>query len=427
MLNRHATRTVFSFSGFSVIVAYTGLLLKDLLNHYISSAPILGLTLLVLGVFFCILIGLQTGKIILAVLSVPGFLSIIVVSSFLSSNIYSYLTLGRINSSPLFISFFLAIILFAANRRASLWVLLAIPPVNLLLQIWENLCGELLFPTIVVFDDFTVASEDWKIGDDEIRTKGLFQGPLHIVSMCLLALIVAPHSLLLRFLMLGAAYLSGARLGLLISLILLSLYFASSSHDRALIRLNTLLKLFVALSCTVVIIFILTYLGWISSERIKFISFAFDFTNNDSNLNRVAVWLFSLEMYLNYDIFGMLFGKFDEIRHIFEHGSTESDWLRLFVDNGLLGPLIYLIAFCDLMRRASREKDSARLVCLIALFLAMHLFPAIGWLAGATGFWIIYLHQINSDLFYRSHGFSLAIYRDSSVSSSRSINPNLGP
>jgi hypothetical protein len=426
MFAGHAARTFFTFSGFSVVVAYMGLALKDLLNHYISSAPNLGLALLVCGVFLCFLIGLRSGKLISVALSVPRFLSITIACSFVASNINSLVTLGQVNSSPLFISIFLALILFAANRRAILWVLLAIPIVNLTLQIWETISGELLFPTIVALHDVTVDSDGWKIGEEEIRTKGLFQGPLHIVSMCLLALIAAPHSLSLRLIMLGATYLSGARLGILISLILLMIYFASSAHTRPLMRLKLLFKLIAAFSCMAVLIFAFIQLGFLSDERVKFILFAFDFTNNYSNLNRVVVWLLSLQMYLSYDAFGILFGRYDEVRYMTEQGSTESDWLRLLVDNGLLGMLVYLIAFGDLMRRAWRKNDSAKLVCLMALFMAMHLFPSIGWLAGATGFWIIYLFQVNSDLSYRSRRLNLTKQRESSVPPSTTIHPISG-
>jgi hypothetical protein len=402
MFIRLAVRTFFTISAFSVFVAFMGLVLKDLLAHYISAVPNLGPMLLVAGVFVCILIGLQSGRLFLIASAIPRILLLTIIFSFIASNINSYATLDRFNTSPLFISFFLALILFSANKRAILWVLIAIPAMNFILQIWETYSGQLLFPTIVTLYDFTVDSEGWKIGENEIRTKGLFQGPLHIVSICLLALIVKPYSLLLRLIMLGAAYLSGARLGIFISIVLLVIYFATSAHARRLMRFNTLLKLFVASCSVVVIIFTMAQLGLLSEERINFILLAFDFINNDSNLHRVVVWLYSLQMYLSYDVSGILFGRYDEIRFLSDQGSAESDWLRLLVDNGFLGMCVYLIAFGDLVRRAWADNNSARLVCLTALFVSMHIFPSIGWLAGATGFWIIYFFQVYNDITCRS-------------------------
>lgn len=393
----HAVKTFFTLSGFSVAVAYMSLVLKDLLSHYIISIPNLGFVIFAFFTFFSLLIGLQNGKLISVILSIPLFLSVAIVCSFIASSIYSLIIIGRINSSPFYISFFLALILFSANRRVILIILLMIPIINFFLQSWETFTGELFFPTIVAIHDITLNSEGWKIGEDEIRTKGLFQGPLHIVSMCLLALIASPYSLSLRLIMLCVTYLSGARLGLLISLILIMIYFASGAHTRSLLRFKFLLYFFTVCAGALFLISIFILLGFLSNERVLFMLYAFDFTSNASNLNRIVVWLFSLQAFLSYDAYGIFFGKFDEIRYLTEHGSTESDWLRLLVDNGLLGMLVYLIAVLDFIRRILKQNDSAKLVCLIALIISMFIFPSIGWLAGATGFWIIYFFQVNGD------------------------------
>ena len=419
----YATRHIFNFTGFSVALALIGLVCKDLLNYYLTLVPNLGLVLLVCGVFLCVLIGMLSGRLLSLALSIPNYLSIAFLCAFLASIINSYAETGRINLSPLFLSFYLAQILFAANKHAVMWILCVIPIVNLMLQTWEIFSGDLLFPTVVEFYGFTVDTDGWKIGDEEIRTKGLFQGPIHIVSVCILALIAIPYSLLLRLVFLCVAYMGAARLGILIALFFLMLYFASSFHSKHLMRFSFLLKTIIVSSCMVVIIFVLIQLGFFSLERVKFILLAFDFSSNDSNVTRLDVWLSSLEMYFNFNIFGMLFGRYDEIRYLSLHGSTESDWLRLLLDNGLFGMLIYLIAFGHMVRDALVERNEARLVCLMGLFVVMHLSPAMGWLAGATGFWIIYLF-LNSDYRYRSQKIGLSMRRDSSTSASLILHPS---
>jgi hypothetical protein len=318
---------------------------------------------------------------------IPKIILIFMIAAILLGNLYSYFFLGKLNTSHFLLSFWLGILLASFGGRSLLIFIILIPVINFFLQLLEYKTDFLIFPTVVENLDLVVGSKEWMISDNSLRTKGLFEGPLHIVSVSLISILIRPRLLLLKYLMLINSFLGAARLGLIISVLVIF---------KDLILRFSLRKFFILL-IAVLLVILIVYTEF-DLGRTQFIQGAMNFSSNESNMNRLSVWLYSIQFFLNFDFFSMLFGRFGEIKTIFEHGSTESDWLRLLVDCGLLGFVAYLLSFMHLWAVLKKSFPSRGFIFLI-ITGAMILYPCLGFMASATAFWTVYFSILNKNAF----------------------------
>jgi hypothetical protein len=369
-------------------VAFSALIAKD----YAAS---LGFETQIVAVFlFCVVASLfvagAKGNLLAYWQSIPGFVKLPMLICSVSCTLYSYLIFDRVNTSPYIWSFWLAFALSAAGGRYLLFLVVALPLVNLPLQLYESYTGNVLFTTIAKVGDYIeLGSAEWSIGDGALRTKGLFQGPLHVATIFLFAVLLSVRQPILRFLMAVGTFVAAARLGLVIAVTFVLDWIVRYLRNSRSVFLFTV----ISIASIAGAIVIANSLAGLQSSRTDFISLLFDFQSNDSNLTRLVVWQLALNFYLNYDFASLLFGKFNEIRNTFDAqglgGGAESDWLYMLVDDGFVTFYAYLVTFVYLIYSTYRH-DRIRLPIVLMIFVSMNLFPCISFLAGATEFWIVF-------------------------------------
>jgi hypothetical protein len=372
-----------------VPIAFLLLVTKDLLASYdFQSSPL---------IIFAVFIGAAAiktalnGRVVAVSRMIPPTVFFGMLFCTFACLAHSYLTIGKINGSNYIWSFWIALIFSAAGSGWILRMILLLPFVNLVLQFYESQTGEVLYQTISRFDDLIIGTDEWSIGLGVLRTKGLFQGPLHVVTVSILAILLSPKFFPIRFVMFMCTFLGAARLGLVASFALCLEWFIRRIQQHS---YKVLSMLVLVLGCFLLLL-PEQYLpsALINADRYRFISILFDFNENESNSFRAETWLFAIKFYLNYDCLSMLFGKFNEVRYSFgdigQGGGTESDWLLMLVDNGIIGLLVYLVAFVNFFKLLSRHSPD-RVPVLIVLFIVMNLFPSLSFLVGALEFWLIY-------------------------------------
>jgi len=374
------------------LIFFSFLVLKDALDFYGFGALATGG--IAIGIVGSLVGGLLNGGIMsIGRLILRHLFAKTLVVGYLSSIVYSYMSTGIVNISPFYIGFFVAFIIYCFSKDSILLFIAPLAVINILVQIYEQALGSLLFPTISAIDNLTLDAASYSIGVSAVRTKGLFQGPLHGVSIFLLAILLKQNSFILHILFVFASYMAGARLGLALSIIYLIIFAQKKLYDNGSARLITTITILVIVEVTIISYdYILEYLD---NDRITFIAMAFDFDNNESNITRIDAWYSAIATFFSYDIAGMLFGNFDYIRLFTMQRSAESDWLRMLVDNGLICFISYGMMFRLIFSLSKCENSRWSLAHLIIIIVSMNLYPCLGWLTAATTFWVFALSVID--------------------------------
>ncbi len=207
---------------------------------------------------------------------------------------------------------------------------------------------------------------------DVFRAKGMFQGPLSAVAYYILMILLIP-GLRAPALALVGSILAYGRLGIIVSSTLLAnQVFASSG---IIIR-------FLMIACLPVLIFALIsfYLGG------SFFLSAFDFSSS-ANVARLYYWSESIRVFSEYPLLRLLIGDLGYARSI--DLFTESDFLRLLLDCGLVGFSLYMITLWKFFVLLYRERKFG-VVVFVVMVLCMNVFPFIQSLYGTVTFWFIF-------------------------------------
>jgi hypothetical protein len=381
-LNKSSANFISEFSALFLIMS---IVMKDIITTIMSLSA--SNNIILSATIFCFvsaLIGRKNSN-----MSPPIFTFFFFIFCYTTSFVYNFTVLGRFNQSPFFIGFIFAFILSMTGSRRVPFYIAALLPANLALQVYEQITGSLIFPTISRSLNFELDASAFSIGEEAIRTKGFFQGPLHIVSISMLALAFFPKSFFLHFCFVLCTYLAAARLGFIVSIFYL-VYFLifNSKKFRSILIYSMLFFIIVAL----VHYFIYPL---IDVERLDFIALAFNFTNNASNNARIDAWIASVEMYRSYDFLSILFGRYNDIRLLTKQMSTESDWLRLLVDNGIFTTLLYLFSIVQMLYIRIKYKVGAPVFYIASLATVMSVYPSIGWLLASMVFWYLYFSHVH--------------------------------
>jgi len=196
-------------------------------------------------------------------------------------------------------------------------------------------------------------------------------------------------SFLLRGRLVGAvllfmvAFFAAGRLGMLTSVLLLTLrLFVADNSSKS--------KKLVFVFGVVCILGLL--LISLDENRLTFISSALNL-DSDQNISRTDFWLQSIDYFLTYHPSDFIVGRFGSI--LMAQGGTENDFLRLLLDCGLLGFLIYIIPIIALFIRGIRLKNLEDFVVAIMIFLLMNIFPFIQSLSSSLLFWVYFFVTFN--------------------------------
>jgi hypothetical protein len=379
----------YGISSIFAPISFTVLILKDYLASIgFENAPIL----IFVGALVVATItgyGQSRFTIVYSMIPKPIFYGMLLCT--LGASAYSYLVVGQINTSCYIWSFWIAFIFAVAGSRWIIIVMLALPFVNFILQCFESATGEVLFTTIARREQFELGTSDWLIGEGVLRTKGVFQGPLHIVSVSMMMILLLPNVFSTRVIMLLCTYLGAARLGLVLSVAFFVEWYVRRLKNKSYI-VFTLFALLVFCTTPFLPDSFFQNLN-LNEDRLKFIGILFDFNDNNSNVTRYSAWVNAIQVYSKFDYVSMMFGRFNDIRISFDRlgvgGGTESDWLLLLVDDGLVTFTLYLVSFGYFLKMLW-VNSTERIPILIILFVAMNLFPCLSFLVGAIEFWLVY-------------------------------------
>lgn len=271
---------------------------------------------------------------------------------------------GVISTSSYFAAFVTAILIYIIRPRNISTSLSIIVFLNLLIQLYESISGTLLFVYEVEgvdqYDEIGLSSSD-----GSMRTKGIFVSPLNAVSIAMTNAFLSPKSPLKWLLLTACSLLAQGRLGLAVGvagMVVSTLFRRKSTNIRHLL-------LYVAG-------FVFIIIGWAaffgteaSIQRI----FEAGSSENSQNSSRLYFWGRSLEELGNYDLASFLFGRFGYIKML--EGGTESDWLRILLDNGIFCLVAFLIPLLIGIASAVRSKNWILLFSISTCAIVMAVFP----------------------------------------------------
>jgi len=291
---------------------------------------------------------------------------------------------GNVNYSSYYVAIPCAIIVVNTRPRFFIKVLLIHLALTLLIQSGEYFGGQYLF--IYEASDGTVLDEILFGGGLGIfRAKGLFQGPLSAVAFALWIAFLLRGSVFSVAALFVCAFFASGRLGMLTATLLMLVRLLGNGRSSN--GMATKIPLLAGLAVVVGLLF-----AYSDENRLFFILNALDI-GNDQNVSRTTFWLTSLTHYLSYSPLEQLLGNYGFIQ--LKEGGTENDFLRLLLDCGLLGFLIYFCAIAVLLVRALRRRDREDLAITVLIVVLMNIFPFIQSLSSGLLFWVYFFSTMN--------------------------------
>ncbi len=352
--------------GIAVVFIYIGLFLRD---YFVASElPT------VPAAFFAI--GLTVGVVPSVIRSTTsGHASHYVI---VAAAISWWLLLLAANGGPVIASYVSGVIcaFIIANSAPTLFIrILGLHlGISIAIQVSEYFSQEYFF-VVTTEEGIDLDSEFFGGARGVFRAKGLFPGALSTVAFAYWIAFVNRRSLLATLGLLVSSYLAVGRLGIFIGALIL---FWRMGGRKLSMRHWALMLI------PVVAMYVLLPAD---KATIEFITLTFD-PGSSNNLARVFFWKASLSEYLNYDGFAQLIGRYGYIKGIGLF--TESDFLQLLLDYGLLGLTAYVLAVARLLVLCLRRHDREGLFTLCLIVALMTVFPFVQSLFSATLFWLYY-------------------------------------
>jgi len=300
------------------------------------------------------------------------FVSTFVFVSWLGSSIVS----NTVNSSSYYAAFVVALAVLRIQPRRFVLSLTIIVALNTLLQLLEAITGDFLFS--YVDDEFEYDEKMLSTDDGSLRTKGLYGSPLNAISVAMSLCFLAPRSKINWVILCAASMLGQGRLGLgvgLLGLLVANLKSRtgnseSSSSPNVSRGKGRLIALLYLGGTALIVVGWAMFFGTDSAiERMLEAASA----NNSQNLSRLEFWTSSIVELMNYDLISLIFGRFGYIKAL--QGGTESDWLRMWLDNGVffLGTVLFLVF--SRLARALGTKDWSNFYASAICIFVMTVYP----------------------------------------------------
>jgi len=227
------------------------------------------------------------------------------------------------------------------------------------------------------------------------RAKGLFEGPLALSQFAIGSALIFRNNLKIIIVTIILSILANGRLGILITSLVLILYFVNRYNIILFLISKKGLKILLGLF--LLLLFIGRY--FITDKTLERIS-AMLSADDAGNTARFHYWEKAVDVFLNYDFVHMLFGNSGYFRHI-TGNSAENGWLMLFLNNGIIGFLYYFMPVLLLMLLSMYHK---RIYAIHLLLLILCMFIQtfhLGALASLFYWLIIYVLFISrTQIFY---------------------------
>lgn len=232
---------------------------------------------------------------------------------------------------------------------------------SFILALYEYLMGSFIFSNTIIRNGVNITIDEKLVGGSSgvFRSKSIFYGPLDFGNFLIMASFFLSKNRNLIIIILLSAFLANTRLALLVVFTVLILNHASIKNFLYLIILMPVLILYLFKSSENIIL---------SIERI------YDIFNvaNTQNLGRLYYWNSAVDFFQSQDIFQLLLGSNGKFNQIYGN-STESAWLSLLVDNGILGLLFYLTIFFIVYKKNQIGRINIFLLILCFSIQTFHL------------------------------------------------------
>ena len=228
--------------------------------------------------------------------------------------------------------------------------------VNTALQFYEAVSGHFIYAYVDA--EYEYDEKMLSAGEGALRVKGLFAGPLSAISIVMSLALLRPSSIFNWTLLCVSSALGQGRLGLGVGVagLIVSTLVGEAGRVTVFRRVLNLIVLLLSLSSVVAV---LVLFG--TDDSIQRILEAAS-SNNSQNQGRLYFWARSINEIINYDLLSHLFGRFGYIKA--QQGTTESDWFRIWLDNGIFCLLVYIVLLLVSFSRVMARAALARSLCL---------------------------------------------------------------
>jgi hypothetical protein len=300
--------------------------------------------------------------------------AILVLTSWIGSSI----VVSTPNGSSYYAAFVIASLISGIRPAHLNKTLTAIVACNAVVQLIEFLADQFLFAYIDdenLYDEETLA-----VGDGTLRAKGFFASPLNAISVTMSVAFLNPRSPINWFLVTVTSILGQGRLGLGVGSIGLILCLAAGMKGAGRHRKMAFLYFVGAIAMLFV------WATYLASEDALQRMLEATSADNSQNLSRLYFWGRAMEELLDYPSINLLFGRPGYIKAL--EGGTESDWLRIWLDNGLLCVLGFLVPLLMTMIRSIANRQPMGIYAAIACLFVMAVFPHAQSMPNGTLTWL---------------------------------------
>lgn len=274
---------------------------------------------------------------------------------------------GSPNTSSYYASFVIALLIGIIQPRNFLRLMIVFMTINVALQIYEILSGKFIYSHVI--NGVELDEKFLSVDDKALRVKGLFPTVLNAISITISLALLMPRSIYPWFLLIVTSALGQGRLGLgmgVLGLIVLNLV---GNSERMTISRRIRNFIFLLVSLSVILVIFLIFGSDASIQRMLEAASL----ENSQNQSRLYFWSRSLTEILNYDLMSHLFGRFGYIKAL--EGGTESDWFRIWLDNGVFCVLAYLIPLLIGILRKLNARLWPEAFAFLALTFVMAVYP----------------------------------------------------
>lgn len=296
----------------------------------------------------------------------------------------SSLNTGAVNSSSYFASFFIATCIVVIGPQYFVKSLTLLMTLNFTIQIGEVLSGQFLF--VYVDEEYEYDEKMLGVGEDSFRAKGFFPSPLNAISVAMSLAFLNPRSTYNWILLILSSSLGQGRLGLGVGTLGLLACLMQSKVNSPSQTMDRFKNVAIALATLVAAGALSVIFG--SEESISRLLGAAS-SENSQNVSRLLIWGVSIDELLDYDPLSLLVGRFGHIKSVI--GGTESDWLRLWLDNGLIFMMFYLVPLLMGAWRSLTQRHWPEAVAYLALMFVMAVYPHGQSMPNGTLVWLTIL------------------------------------
>lgn len=295
------------------------------------------------------------------------------------------------NKSSYYAAFVVANLILALQPEKMFVFIRYLMIFNVGIQAFESITGNFLY--VYVDDEYEYDEKMLSTNDGALRAKGLWGSPLNAIGITMSLALMNPANKLMWLVVCMASVLGQGRLGLgvgFLSLFLL-VFFDKTSKEAKKKSLNILfLILAILLSLAAVINF-----G--TEESIQRMLEAGS-SENSQNVSRLLLWGQSIIEISKFGVLEHLFGRYGYIKAL--QGATESDWLRIWLDNGLIFLFVVFFLALRLIFKEIKSKSIMGVYSAIALILLMAVYPHAQSLPNGILVWIFLLQSMADKINY---------------------------